>query len=218
MHDSDIRQVIKILKTTVRQFSSPAVTQVSNKTRDPFKVLISCILSLRTKDKTTLEASNRFFKIASTSKEMKDLPSKTIEKAIYPVGFYRVKAGNIKAICRELVERYDSKVPDTIDELLKLKGVGRKTANLVVTMGYGKYGICVDTHVHRITNRWGYIKTKTPEETEFALRKKLSQKYWLIINDLLVQFGQNICKPISPFCSKCRLFNYCGRIDVLKSR
>lgn len=218
MHDRDIRQVIKILKTTVRQFSSPAVTQVSNKTHDPFKVLISCILSLRTKDKTTLEASKRLFEIASTSEKVKDLPVKTIEKAIYPVGFYRVKAKNIKAICRELVERYDSKVPDTIDELLKLKGVGRKTANLVVTLGYGKYGICVDTHVHRITNRWAYVKTKTPEETEFALRKKLPQKYWLIINDLLVQFGQNICKPISPLCSKCRLFNYCGRIDVLKSR
>ncbi|MBI5893064.1 MAG: endonuclease III [Deltaproteobacteria bacterium] len=218
MHDREIHKVVKILKSVVQEFSAPAVTQVSEKTRDPFKVLISCILSLRTKDKTTLEASKRLFKIASTPQKMRAIPLKTIEKAIYPVGFYRVKTKNIKGICRELVERYNSKVPDTIDELLKLKGVGRKTANLVVTLGYGKAGICVDTHVHRITNRWGYVKTKTPEETEFALRKKLPKKYWLIINDMLVQFGQNICKPISPLCSKCRLFSYCGRVDVLKSR
>lgn len=218
MHDKDIDHAIKILKQAVKQFSSPAVTQVSNKTHDPFKVLISCMLSLRTKDKTTLEASKRLFELASAPKKMKDLPIKTIEKAIYPVGFYRVKAGNIKAICRELVERYNSKVPDAIDELLKLKGVGRKTANLVITLGYGKYGICVDTHVHRITNRWGYVKTKTPEETEFALRKKLPKKYWLIINDLLVQFGQNICKPISPLCSKCGLSDYCNKECVQKRR
>ena len=218
MHDREIHKVIKILKTAVREFSSPAVTQVSNKTHDPFKVLISCILSLRTKDKTTLEASKRLFELASTPQKMKDLPLKTIENAIYPVGFYRVKAKNIKAICGKLVERYDSKVPDAIDELLKLKGVGRKTANLVVTLGYGKYGICVDTHVHRITNRWGYIKTRSPHETEFALRKKLPKKYWLIINDILVQFGQNICKPISPLCSKCRVSDYCNKVGVLKRR
>ncbi|MBI5681664.1 MAG: endonuclease III [Deltaproteobacteria bacterium] len=218
MHDREIHKVIKILKSTVREFSSPAVTQVSNKTHDPFNVLISCILSLRTKDKTTLEASKRLFKLASTPQRMQSLPLKTIEKAIYPVGFYRVKAGNIKAICNELCNKYDSKVPDTIDELLKLKGVGRKTANLVVTSGYGKYGICVDTHVHRITNRWEYVKTRSPHETEFALRIKLPQKYWLIINDLLVQFGQNICKPISPLCSKCRLSDYCNKVGVLKNR
>jgi endonuclease-3 len=146
------------------------------------------------------------------------LSTTVIEKAIYPVGFYRNKAGVIRDICITLVERYNSLVPDSIDELLTLKGVGRKTANLVVTMGYGKPGICVDTHVHRITNRWGYIETKKPDETEFVLRKLLPRRYWIPINDLLVTFGQNICKPISPFCSRCRLVDYCGKVDVGKSR
>ncbi len=174
-------------------------------------VLISCILSLRTKDNTTIQASERLFNLAKTPEAMMGLPVKKIEKTIYPVGFYRNKARAIKNICKELTEKYHSKVPDTIDELLKFKGVGRKTANLVVTIGYGKPGICVDTHVHRITNRWGYVKTKTPEQTEFALRKKLPARYWLIINDLLVTFGQNICKPISPLCSRCGLYKYCSR-------
>jgi len=218
VHDREIHKVIRALKNAVQKFSAPAVTQVSNKTHDPFKVLISCLLSLRTKDKTTLDASKKLFALASTPEKMKDLPLKTIEKTIYPVGFYRVKAKNIKSICKELAERYNSKVPDSIDELLKLKGVGRKTANLVVTFGYGKQGICVDTHVHRITNRWGYVKTKTPHETEFALRDKLPKRYWIIINDLLVSFGQNICKPISPLCSLCKLSCYCKRVNVLKSR
>lgn len=218
MHDREIHKVIRILKNIVRDFADPAVTQVSNKTRDPFHVLISCLLSLRTKDPTTLEASKRLFELASAPENMKTLSVKTIENAIYPVGFYRVKAKNIRAICSELCNKYKSKVPATIDELLKLKGVGRKTANLVVTLGYGKPGICVDTHVHRIMNRWGYVRTKTPEDTEFALRKKLPKKYWLIINDLLVAFGQNICKPVSPICSKCRLFCCCCKRGVLKSR
>ncbi len=211
MQNSDISSIIKILKTENRIFTIPAVTQISNKSRSPFMVLISCILSLRTRDNTTMQASQRLFNLAKTPEAMASLPIKTIEKTIYPVGFYRNKAKVIKNICKELFEKYHSKVPDTIDELLKFKGVGRKTANLVVTMGYGKPGICVDTHVHRITNRWGYVKTKTPEQTEFALRKKLPKRYWIIINDLLVTFGQNICKPISPLCSRCSLYKYCSR-------
>ncbi|HBR18148.1 MAG: endonuclease III [Deltaproteobacteria bacterium RIFCSPLOWO2_12_FULL_43_16] len=218
MHARDIPKVIKILKQVNASFTIPAVTQISNKSRSPFMVLISCILSLRTKDSTTAGASKRLFDLATTPKTMMNLPLRTIEKAIYPVGFYRNKAKVIKNICKQLVEEYHSKTPDIIDELLKFKGVGRKTANLVVTIGYGKPGICVDTHVHRITNRWGYVKTKTPEETEFALRKKLLKRYWIIINDLLVTFGQNICKPISPLCSKCRLYQYCDRVGVVKSR
>ena len=211
MQNSDISSIIKILKTENRIFTIPAVTQISNKSRSPFMVLISCILSLRTRDNTTMQASQRLFNLAKTPEAMASLPIKTIEKTIYPVGFYRNKAKVIKNICKELFEKYHSKVPDTIDELLKFKGVGRKTANLVVTVGYGKPGICVDTHVHRIANRWGYVQTKMPEQTEFALRKKLPKRYWIIINDLLVTFGQNICKPISPLCSRCSLYKYCSR-------
>lgn len=211
MQNSDIPSAIKILRNTNKSFAVPAVTQISNKSRSPFMVLISCILSLRTRDNTTMQASQRLFNLAKTPEAMMDLPIKTIENIIYPVGFYRNKAKVIKNICKELAEKYHSKVPDTIDELLKFKGVGRKTANLVVTIGYGKPGICVDTHVHRITNRWGYVQTKTPEQTEFALRKKLPKRYWIVINDLLVTFGQNICKPISPLCSRCGLYKYCSR-------
>jgi len=218
MDNRDITQVFEILRESIAPFTIPAVTHVSETTRDPFKVLISCILSLRTKDGTTGAASARLFNLADTTVKMGQLSTTVIEKAIYPVGFYRNKAVVIRDICVTLVERYNSVVPDTIDELLTLKGVGRKTANLVVTMGYGKAGICVDTHVHRITNRWGYIKTKKPDETESVLREVLPGRYWIPINDLLVTFGQNICKPISPFCSRCRLVGYCERVDVGKSR
>lgn len=218
MQNKHIPTAIKLIKAQNKPFAVPAVTQVSHKSRSPFMVLISCILSLRTKDNTTLQASERLFGLAKNPEAMMSIPTKTIEKAIYPVGFYRNKAKAIKNICKELVEKYNSKVPDAIDELLKLHGVGRKTANLVVTIGYGKPGICVDTHVHRITNRWGYVKTKNPEETEFALRKKLPKRYWIIINDLLVTFGQNICRPVSPLCSMCRIYQYCDRIGVEKSR
>ena len=218
MKDSDIHKIIKILKEDVKKWDIPVVSIVAERTRDPFKVLISCILSLRTKDGTTAQASQRLFSLADNPAEMSELSVKEIERVIYPVGFYRTKARNIKEICHTLINDYDSKVPDEIDELLKLKGVGRKTANLVVTIGYDKDGICVDTHVHRISNRWGYIKTKTPEESEMALRKKLPRRYWKIYNDLLVTFGQNLCKPISPLCSQCNLTKFCNRIGVKKSR
>ena len=207
-----------LLQEAVRQWQTPAVTIVSQREGDPFKVLISCILSLRTQDRTTAAASERLFALADTPAGMAALTTEAIEKAIYPVGFYRVKAGQIREICRVLLERYGGKVPDDLDELLKLKGVGRKTANLVVTLGFGKPGICVDTHVHRICNRWGYVATKTPEETEFTLRGKLPGEYWLIINDLLVTFGQNQCHPVSPRCSTCPLRHLCDRVGVVKSR
>jgi endonuclease-3 len=181
-------------------------------------VLISCILSLRTQDKTTGEASERLFAIAPDIKSMAVLSVSKIEKAIYPVGFYKTKAMRLKELCNTVIDQYNSKVPDDINELLKLKGVGRKTANLVVTLGYKKPGICVDTHVHRITNRWGYVKTRTPEQTEFALRAKLPKKYWLDINGLLVAFGQGICRPISPICSMCDIKKFCNRIGVKKYR
>ena len=218
MKNEDINRIIKILKKSIKQWKVPIVTQVAEDGRDPFKVLISCILSLRTKDDTTAAASSRLFKITDNPAKMLKIKDITMEKTIYPVGFYRTKTRNIKSICRILVDKYKSRVPDEIDELLKLKGVGRKTANLVVTLGYNKLGICVDTHVHRISNRLGYISTTTPEKTEFALRKRLPQKHWIIYNDLLVTFGQNLCKPISPVCSICPIYNYCDRVGVLKSR
>lgn len=218
MKDNDIHQVIKILKEEAKKWDIPAVGVIAERTKDPFKVLISCILSLRTKDKATAEASRRLFSLAGIPADMLRLPVDTIEHSIFPVGFYRTKARNIKEICRTLVKDYNSKVPDEIDELLKLKGVGRKTANLVVTIGYDKDGICVDTHVHRISNRWGFIHTKTPEKSEGALRRKLPRKYWKIYNDLLVTFGQNLCRPISPLCSQCNIARYCDREGVKISR
>ena len=218
MKDSNIHDIIRILQKEVRKWETPAVTKVAEKTRDPFKVLISCILSLRTKDSTTAEASRRLFSLAESPDEMLKIPVEKIERAIFPVGFYKTKSRNIIETCRILKESYNSIVPDSIDELLTLKGVGRKTANLVVTVAYDKYGICVDTHVHRISNRWGYINTKTPEKSEEALRKKLPKKYWKIYNDLLVTFGQNLCKPISPICSQCKISEFCSRKGVIKSR
>jgi endonuclease III len=215
MRDHDIHKIIQILKKEIRQWRVPVVGHFS---QSPFMVLISCLLSLRTQDKTTGEASARLFRLAKTPRTMAELPAAQIEKAIYPVGFYKTKAKNIAKICRIIVSEYSGRVPDDIDTLLKLPGVGRKTANLVVTLGYNKPGICVDTHVHRITNRWGYVQTKTPEKTEAALRAKLPERYWMIINDLLVTYGQNICKPISPFCSQCKIQRYCDRVGVNKSR
>lgn len=188
---------------------------------DPFFVLISCLLSLRTKDKVTEAASRRLFALMKSPVSpgtLLELPLKRIEKAIYPVGFYRTKARTLHGISRDLIKRFGGKVPGTLEELLSLKGVGRKTANLVVTLAFGKPGICVDTHVHRISNRLGYVKTKTPEATEMALRKKLPHRYWIEFNDLLVPFGQNLCKPISPFCSRCPVERYCPKVGVTLRR
>ncbi len=213
----DIDIAIKILKREAKRYEEPVVTEVS-KSRSPFQVLISCILSLRTKDGVTRVASKKLFELADTPEEMGRLSKDTIMKAIYPVGFYRTKAENIINICKTLIDKYDSRVPDELDELLKFKGVGRKTANLVMTLGYKKLGICVDTHVHRISNRLGYVQTRMPEETEFALRAKLPKRYWIIYNDLLVTHGQNICRPISPFCSICKVERYCDKVDVTKYR
>jgi len=215
----DIGKIITILKKHYPKFRTPIVTEVSEKTRSPFKVLISCLLSLRTKDQTTAGASERLFRLAETPKDMVKLDEKQIQKAIYPVGFYKTKAKRIKEICSVLIEKYNSKVPDDFDELMKLKGVGRKTANIVMVHGFGNpYSIPVDTHVHQVSNRLALVKTKTPEQTEFALRKILPRKYWIIYNDLLVSYGQNVCVPISPFCSKCAIRKFCERVGVEKSR
>ena len=207
-----------ILKKQVKTLQLPWLENFAALDRDPFTVLISCILSLRTQDKTTGAASERLFKLASTPETLSRLSVKTIEKAIYPVGFYRVKATTIRAISRELVKKHDSQVPDTLEGLLALKGVGRKTANLVLTRGFNKYGICVDTHVHRITNRWGLVTTKHPDETELALREILPKRFWKELNGVLVAFGQNICKPLSPFCSQCRIIDFCVARNVRRKR
>jgi len=218
MRETDIHPVIRILKGDVRQWQEPIVGVVAKESRDAFRILIACLLSLRTKDRTTADASRRLFALASDPSSMLRLSLRRIERAIYPVGFYRTKAKQIRAICRRLLTEYNGRVPDSLEDLLTLKGVGRKTANLVVTVGYGKPGICVDTHVHRISNRWGYVKTNSPEETEQALRRKLPRRYWITFNDLLVPFGQNLCQPVSPYCSRCKLVKYCDRVGVTRSR
>ncbi len=219
MKVDEIDSAVEILRAEYKTFPMPYVTEVAaEKRRSPFKVLVSCILSLRTKDSTTREASERLFALAVTPAGLAALEIEEIEKAIYPAGFYRVKAKTLKEIGRVLVSEYGSVVPESIEELLKLKGVGRKTANLVATMGYNRPGICVDVHVHRITNRWGYVRTKSPDATEMALRRKLPQKYWAEINDLLVAYGQNLCSPLSPHCSRCRLYSVCDRVGVKKRR
>ena len=180
--------------------------------KDPYIVLIACILSLRTNDRTTYPATLRMLKLAKTPQEMMKVNVGDLEKAIYPVGFYKNKAGQIIELSKILVEKYDGKVPCDIDELCKFKGVGRKTANLVLSEGFNKPAICVDVHVHRIFNRLGYVKTKNPEETEFALREKLPKKYWIPINSLMVTHGQNVCKPINPKCSVCPIEKYCHKL------
>ena len=218
MKSSEIHSAIPILRHEYKSWKTPAVTIVAQCEQSPFKVLVSCIISLRTKDEVTAQASARLFNRAGTPHDMLQLEASEISDLIYPAGFYRNKSSQILEISRCLISDYGGSVPGEIDELLKFKGVGRKTANLVVTLGFGKPGICVDTHVHRICNRWGYVATKTPEQTEIALRKKLPPEYWIEINDLLVAFGQNHCHPVSPRCSSCRTAVYCSRVGVLVSR
>ena len=180
--------------------------------KNPYLVLICCILSLRTNDKTTYPASLRMLELAKTPEEMIKVKQDDLEKAIFPVGFYSNKAKQIIALSKKLVETYNSIVPDEIDELIKFNGVGRKTANLVLTKGFNKPAICVDVHMHRIFNRIGYVKTSNPEETEFALRDKLPVEYWIDINTLIVTLGQNICKPQKPDCTICPISKYCKKL------
>jgi endonuclease III len=187
---------------------------VSNNGPDPFRILIGCVISLRTKDEVTYPATERLFARASDPGAMAKLTEASIAKAIYPAGFYRTKARQIRAISAILRDRHASRVPDTIDALLTLPGVGRKTANLTVTLGYGKPGICVDTHVHRIANRFGWVLTKTPDETERALRRSLPRRWWIPINETLVRHGQRVCKPISPICSACPVEAGCPKHGV----
>jgi endonuclease-3 len=215
MRDSDIHHIVRILRREVRRWKVPALARSSE---TPFRALVSCILSLRTQDRTTEAASARLFAAADTPEALLRMRTSRIEKRIYPVSFYRVKAKTIREISRRILEDHGGAVPDTIDDLVSLPGVGRKTANIVITLGFGKPGIAVDVHVHRISNRLGYVRTKEADETESALREKLPKRYWIEFNDLLVTFGQNLCKPVSPFCSECAIANYCDRVGVVRSR
>lgn len=206
----DIDKIVKTLQNAKQPQSD--FVKLMDSFQDPYLVLIACILSLRTNDKTTCPATLRMLELGKTPEDFAKLDPKVLEKAIYPVGFYANKAKQIVELSKELTEKYNSKVPDEIEELIKFKGVGRKTANLVLSEGFNKPAICVDVHVHRITNRLGYVKTKTPEETEFALREKLPVKHWIPINSLLVTHGQNVCKPINPKCGECPIKDFCNKI------
>jgi endonuclease-3 len=199
-------------------WKKPVVGLFATGENGPFKVLVSTVISLRTKDAVTEAASLRLFALADTPAKLLALPASRIEKAIYPAGFYRTKTRNLLEIARILTERFGGRVPDDLETLLTLPGVGRKTANLVLTVGYSKSGICVDTHVHRISNRWGLVKTATPDETEAALRKVLPERYWIGLNDALVSYGQNLCVPVSPFCSSCKLSALCPKKGVRSRR
>ena len=215
----NIDKIISLLKKEIKLFEEPIATEIGERTRSPFQVLISCILSLRTKDTTTGPAGKRLFKLAKTPQAMLKLSTKKIEKLIFPVGFYPTKAKYIKKTCKVLVDDYNGKVPDKEEELLKLPGIGRKCMGIVMCYGFGKNShIPVDTHVHKLTNRLGWVKTKTPEKTEQELIKIIPRKYWHDLNNLFVTHGQNVCVPVSPFCSKCYIRKYCPRIGVLRSR
>lgn len=207
---NNIDKIIENLKQANQQRSE--FVQLMEDFHNPYLVLIACILSLRTNDRTTYPATLRMLKLADTPEKMKGVNAIELEKAIYPVGFYSNKAKQIIELSRIISDEMNGKVPDTIEELCKFNGVGRKTANLVLAKGFNIPAICVDVHVHRICNRLGIIKTKNPEETEFALRKTLPQKYWLDINTILVTHGQNVCKPINPKCDQCPISEYCKKI------
>jgi endonuclease-3 len=218
MENSEIESIVKTLEQFTKRFIEPVIGRVARQKRDPYRILIGTILSLRTKDQTTARAAERLFSVADSPQSMLGLSQADIEKLIYPVGFYHRKASEIIEISKLLIEKFDGKVPDSTEELLSLPGVGRKTANLVLNEGFNKPAICVDTHVHRISNRLGLVRTKTPEQTEIALMKILPQKYWISINPILVTFGQNVCKPVLPLCSTCPVKDKCPRIGVKNNR
>jgi len=206
------------LRRASAHWNAPILTLVAAERDDPFLTLIGCILSLRTRDETTAVAAERLFRRAATPAAILKLRPEALMRLIYPVGFYRTKTRVIREICRALIARFGGRVPDRIDDLMTLKGVGRKTANLVVTEAYRKPGICVDTHVHRISNRWGLVRTRNPDASETALRAVLPRRYWLEYNRILVAFGQTLCNPVSPRCSQCPIAYLCPRIGVGRSR
>jgi endonuclease III len=209
MDDYPIETVLQVLDKVYPYHPMGDVTN-----REPFKVLICCLLSLRSRDVITMPACTRLFREADTPEEIIDMPKEKLVELIYPVKFYYHKADVLKEVSQELLERFDGQVPDEVEVLDTIKGVGRKTANLVVSLGYGKPAICVDTHVHRICNRLGYVKTRTPDETEQVLRQKLPLRYWNMINRVMVRHGQEICRPLTPLCPECPVNAYCQKVGV----
>jgi endonuclease-3 len=218
MSDFAIHTVMEQLRAAMPAYEQPLVEGMSGNNRSPFHILIATILSLRTKDTLTAVVAPRLFASADTPQAILNLSEEELVPLIYPVGFYQNKARTIRQICTILVEKYDGAVPSDLETLLELPGVGRKTANLVVTRGFGLPGICVDTHVHRICNRWGYVQTKNADETEQVLRALLPEEYWIPLNGLLVTLGQHVCHPTSPRCSICPVAEQCARVGVQRSR
>jgi endonuclease-3 len=214
----DIDAFVETVASHYQEWNPPIITFIANRGATPFEVLVSTLLSLRTKDEVTSEAARRLFEKATTPAQLLALGEQETAKLIYPVGFYPTKARRLMDISRIIIDEHGGQVPDTIEALLTLPGVGRKTANLVLVEGFKKDAICVDTHVHRISNRIGYVKTKTPDRTEMALRKKLPRRHWVRYNELLVAFGQVVCRPVSPFCSRCPVEEMCAHIGVNRSR
>jgi endonuclease III len=214
---NEIDKVYEILKHEFQKHRMPVVDLIETQTKDPFKVLLTTIMSARTKDETTILAAKRLFQRVSTPADLDSLSVKEIESLIFPVGFYREKAKNLKKLPQVLNDLFAGQIPSTVEELVQLPGVGRKTANLVVAVAFNKPAVCVDTHVHRIFNRLGYLKTSTPLETEMKLREWLPVKYWTTFNSYFVSFGQHICRPINPYCDRCPVYDYCSRIDVVST-
>ncbi len=216
MKREHIPEVIKVLKEEFPRWRAPIVSLIAQKSGDPFKTLICALLSTRTKDETTAMVCEKLFQKVKGFEDLMNMDISELERLIYPVGFYRNKAGQLKELARVVLEKFGGRVPDTREDLLKLPGVGRKVANLVLADAFKKPAICVDTHVHRISNRWGLIKTETPEETERELEKILPVEYWLDYNKLLVAFGQTICKPVKPKCHECKVSAYCDYYTLNK--
>ena len=196
----------------------PSVSAIARRDRDPFRILVSTLISLRTRDEVTDAASARLFALADTPRSLAALDTRAIARAIYPAGFYRTKARTVREVARRIDREFGGRVPDTIDGLLAFKGVGRKTAALVVSLGYGRDAICVDTHVHRVSNRLGWVATKTPADTERALMVVLPRRHWIGVNEAMVAFGQRVCQPVSPRCSTCPLGDSCPRAGVARHR
>lgn len=216
--EKEINDVMKTLVRNKHKFITPALTEIAEQTEDPFQVLVSCILSLRTRDETTARVSKQLFSAARTPEKMAKMSAKEIRAIIKPVNYYKTKAKRIRKICQELVEKYGGKVPNDFDLLMKFKGVGRKTANIVMVYGFRGEGLPIDTHCHRIPNRLGWVKTKTPEKTEQALRAMLPKRHWLDFNDIFVQFGQNICSPVNPKCGECPISRHCQYYKTNRSK
>ena len=214
----DWEKIFILLKGFISNNDLPSISQIAESDADPYRVLFSTIISLRTRDEVTLEASERLFEKAPDLAALLETKEEEVAELIYPAAFYRNKASSIKKCAEILKNEYNEKVPSERDELLKLPGVGRKTANLTLNLGFGINAICVDTHVHRISNRAGWVSTKTPDDTEAALEKILPEKYWIPLNEILVRYGQTVCTPISPRCSACIMTEFCSRTGVIKSR